>query len=242
MPKVRIVEKGCRGCTLCVDICPVDVFEFDDSKSLARVVGEFDCIGCLSCAYACPSQCIAVSEAALIRPFHRIEKNVALVEQFLQVQPVAKSLTEEELEAAYNEVGILLTAFSFAIGEILGRGHKTVGRRAGSVAASHLPEMYETRGVEDLLGAMRRRFGRGFDFDYRCDDDGVVHLSCSPCGLLQAVQNAGGHPGESALCLLFHEYWVGLISSFAGLPYSYEILNAGRECVFKLEPSKKELV
>ncbi len=238
MPNIQITEKGCRGCGICVDLCPVDVFEFDNSKESAKVTAPFDCIGCLSCKYACPSQCIVVSEVELIRPFHRREENVTLVEQFLQVQPMTQSLTEEEIAAAYNEIGILLSAFSVVIGEILGRGHKTVGRRAGSVAAAHLPEMYENSGLEGFFEGMRGRFGSGFDFDCRYDDDGALYMSIHPCGLLAAVRATGADPGESPLCLLFHEYWAGLISSFAGQPHSYELQKAGDECVLKLVPTQ----
>ncbi len=132
MPKIHLSEKGCRGCMLCVDICPVDVFEFNEEKNLAEVKRPDDCIGCLSCYYACPSQCIEITEVEHIRPFYRIEKNVAFVEQFLQTKPADRELREEELDFAYQEVGILLSAFADAITEILGRGHKSVGRRAGT--------------------------------------------------------------------------------------------------------------
>lgn len=236
MPDVRILDKGCRGCTLCVDICPVKVFAFDEATDLALVQHQEDCIGCLSCAYLCPSQCIAVSDVELVRPFHRIEENVALVEQFLQTQSAARVLTEGELDMAYREVGILSTAFAEAVTEILGRGHKSVGRRAGAVAAAHLPEMYEETGIKGLLGRMRDRFGSSFDFQYTLSEGGDIDLSVAPCGLLQAVRNAGETPGNSDLCLLFHEYWVGLISSFTGTQHSYNLLEAGEKCRMKITP------
>jgi NAD-dependent dihydropyrimidine dehydrogenase PreA subunit len=236
MPEVKILDKGCRGCTLCVDICPVYVFDFEEETNLAKVLCAEDCIGCLSCTYLCPSQCISVSDVERVRPFHRIEENVAFVEQFLQTQPAAQELTEEELAGAYKEVGILSTAFAEAITEILGRGHKSVGRRAGTVAAAHLPEMYEEAGLDDLLKRMRARFGSSFDFQYTLSDQGAIDLSVSPCGLLQAIRNSGEEPGKSDLCLLFHEYWVGLISSFTGKQHSYELLNAGDQCSMKVQP------
>lgn len=236
MPKVQLSEKGCRGCTLCVDICPVDVFEFNEEKNLAEVKRPDDCIGCFSCYYDCPSQCIEISDVEVIRPFYRIEKNVALVEQFLQTSPAARSLTAEELDSAYQEVGILLSAFADAITEVLGRGHKSVGRRAGTVAAAHLPEMYEEKKLGELLEAMRERFGASFDFSYTISGDSGIDLSVAPCGLLQAVRNAGGTPGKSDLCLLFHEYWTGLISTFTGSNYTYEVLETGDKCSLKLQP------
>ena len=236
MPTVQISEKGCRGCTLCVDICPVDVFEFDSARNLATVNCTQDCIGCLSCVYACPSQCIGVTDVHMIRPFHRIEENVALVNQFLQTKPATEDLTGEELDQAYHEVGILLSAFAGAITEILGRGHKSVGRRAGTVAAAHLPEMYEESVLNELLEHMHARLGSSFDFRHEISEQDV-NLTVQPCGLLQAVKNAGETPGESVLCLLFHEYWAALISSFTNQKYTYSVLEAGDKCALALKPA-----
>ena len=238
MPKIKVTENGCRGCMLCVDLCPVDVFGFIEDTDLAVVENPDDCIGCLSCYYACPSQCIEISDVPLIRLYHRIEKNVVFVEQFLQARTAVRSLTESDLDMAYQEVGILLSAFAGAVTEILGRGHKSVGRRAGVVAAAHLPEMYEQKSLDSLLKAMRERFGASFDFDYKVSDDVRIEMSVAPCGLLQAVRNAGGSPGESELCLLFHEYWVGLMSTFAGSNYVYSVLEAGDRCAFELQPKE----
>ena len=238
MPEVSITEKGCRGCTLCVDICPVDVFTFDEEKDLAQVAVNEDCIGCLSCYYICPSQCIEVTDTVPVRPFHRIEENVALVEQFLQTKSAVAALNDEELDVAYNEVGILLSSFAGVITEILGRGHKSVGRRAGVVAATHLPEMYEQTGLPQLLGCMHKRFGSSFDFQYTLSNENDIDISVEPCGLLKALQNAGEQPGESNLCLLFHEYWAGLISTFTGVKYSYEVVQAGETCRLKFLPHR----
>jgi NAD-dependent dihydropyrimidine dehydrogenase PreA subunit len=239
MPKVKVIDKGCRGCTLCVDICPVDVFDFDEEKEIATVSISEDCIGCLSCAYICPSQCIEVSNVQLIRPFHRIEQNVSLVEQFLQVNSIVNDLTDEELDTANSEVGILLSAFAQAITEILGRGHKSVGRRAGTLAAAHLPEMYEKKAIDIFLKQMHKRYAAGFNFNYSVFDDAIIVFHFQPCTLVQAVKNAGTIPGRSDLCLIFHEYWAGLISVFTGTMYSYEVLYADNVCKLKFFPRKR---
>lgn len=237
MPNVEITEKGCRGCTLCIDICPVDVFENDAANNLAKVKATEDCIGCLSCTYVCPSGCINISDVHMIKPFHRIEDNVELVNQFLQTHPAAQAITSEEMDQSYHEVGILLTAFAEACTEVFGRGHKSIGRRAGTVAASHMPEMYEENNLEDLLEHMRKRFGKSFDFNFSIKEQTNIDLDVQPCGLLKAVQDAGEKPGDSVLCLLFHEYWAGLISSFTGKRYSYDVHEAGPKCAMTLRPA-----
>ncbi len=229
MPKVTIEETGCRGCTLCSDTCPVDVFEIDQEKNIAHVTHSDDCIGCLSCFYLCPSQCITIDECKAIKPFHRIEKDTTFVEKFLQTKTATTTISKDELKIAFGEIGLLLTSFSSAISEILGRGHKSVGRRAGTVAASHLPEMYEQKDLEALLNRMKARFGTSFDFEYTLQDNSI-EISVQPCGLLFPVTKSGMEAGKADLCLLFHEYWAGLLSAFTKKKYSYEVKSAGDRC------------
>jgi len=131
MPTVSIIDHGCRGCTMCVDICPVDVFDYDEAQELARVSRDKDCIGCLSCGYVCPSQCVEVSDYEELRPFHRIEGHAQLVERFLQQKTVAATLTEADIEEARLDVAARLLALSKTVVETIGRGHRAVGRRSG---------------------------------------------------------------------------------------------------------------
>ena len=71
MIRVKIEEKACRGCQQCVDICPTEVFEYDESQKLARVVEEENCIGCLSCTYLCPSAAVTQSDYHTVKNFYR---------------------------------------------------------------------------------------------------------------------------------------------------------------------------
>ncbi|MFW6324562.1 MAG: hypothetical protein ACOC0U_05805, partial [Desulfovibrionales bacterium] len=80
------------------------------------------------------------------------------------------------------------------------------------------------------------RLGSSFDFSYSLSESNEIKLEVQPCGLLQAVKNAGEKPGESVLCLLFHEYWAALISSFTNKPYSYKMQQAGEKCSMTLHP------
>ncbi|MBD3421352.1 MAG: 4Fe-4S dicluster domain-containing protein [Chitinivibrionales bacterium] len=234
MPTVHITEKGCRGCTMCVDICPVDVFELEND--IAKVVNQDDCIECRSCTYACPSGCIELPNTEAVRPFHRIEKNVHFVEKFLQTAPSSQELTPQECRKASEEVGLLLIAYSNAISEILGRGHRSAGRRAGTAAAAHMPEMYEQKDTASLLARMQQRFGASFDFTSQIGEDSIT-LSVSPCGLLGPLKKAALEPGKADLCLLFHEYWAGLMSSYTGKVYKSELKSAGDSCTFCLRAS-----
>lgn len=235
MPVVRIAEKGCRGCSLCVDICPVDVFSMDTQNNSAVVKNEEDCIGCLSCYYLCPSLCIDITEIPLVRPYHRIEKNVAFIERFLQKPSASKQLSIEDLDIAYKEIAIVLIAFSKAVSEILGRGHKSIGRRAGTIAATHLPDIYEQQDLDSLLTQMGARFGRSFDFTYTLEDD-KIRLMVAQCGLRRPLDEAGETIGKSDVCLLFHEYWASVLGVFTKKKYGYEIQKTANHCVLEFFP------
>jgi NAD-dependent dihydropyrimidine dehydrogenase PreA subunit len=237
MAIVSITDRGCRGCTLCVDVCPVDVFEQDAATEIAKVVRPEDCIGCLSCVYACPSRCVEVTDVELLRPFHRIEHNVAFIERFLQEKAATTSLTAADLAEAHADVAARLIALADAVVETMGRGHKAVGRRAGAVAASHMPEMYEEKGLDDVIRGMQRTFKNAFVFDYAITGD-AVDLTFKPCGLCAIVEGAGETVGEAVLCEIFHEYWAGLLTTYLGETYKFEVPRAGTICEMKLFPAR----
>lgn len=50
----------CEGCEECVDVCPVEVFEMQDEKSVAVKADE--CLGCESCVEVCDHGAITVEE------------------------------------------------------------------------------------------------------------------------------------------------------------------------------------
>ena len=57
---VTVDTDKCTGCGECVDVCPVEVYEIQDGKSV--VVNEEECLGCESCVEVCESNAITVEE------------------------------------------------------------------------------------------------------------------------------------------------------------------------------------
>ena len=51
----------CKGCQLCIGVCPKAVLVMSD-RVKATVVKEDDCIGCMQCENICPDLAITVSE------------------------------------------------------------------------------------------------------------------------------------------------------------------------------------
>ena len=55
-PKAFIREPECIGCTLCIQVCPVDAI-LGSSKMMHTVIAN-ECTGCELCLPACPVDCI----------------------------------------------------------------------------------------------------------------------------------------------------------------------------------------
>ncbi|MBI4952401.1 MAG: 4Fe-4S dicluster domain-containing protein [Myxococcales bacterium] len=234
MAQVKIEERGCRGCTMCVDLCPVSVFEAQEEVHKAAVVRPEDCIGCLSCFYVCPSQAVSVTDIEVLRPFHRIEKHAALAEKLLGAATAASTLGPAACAEAELDVAGRLHALAAAVMDVFGTGFASIGRRAGTLAATHLPEIHGEDSLEAVLARMQRDFAHSFTFDHRVEGPRVA-LRFHPCALCKVVEDKGEKVGDAVLCKLFHEYWAGLVGAFVGRSFSYKVPQAGKECLVELE-------
>ena len=74
MPKVEINSARCKGCLLCVSVCPKHLLEPADAISEfgvqpVEVVGDpAECIGCMSCVLMCPDAAIEIIEVKAAEP------------------------------------------------------------------------------------------------------------------------------------------------------------------------------
>jgi NAD-dependent dihydropyrimidine dehydrogenase PreA subunit len=53
---VRINYAKCIGCKTCYEICPADVFRFEENSKMLTVVYPEECWFCGACIYDCPSE------------------------------------------------------------------------------------------------------------------------------------------------------------------------------------------
>jgi len=58
--EVVVDPDKCEGCEECVEVCPADVFEMENDKSVP--VNAEECLGCESCIEVCDQEAITVTE------------------------------------------------------------------------------------------------------------------------------------------------------------------------------------
>ena len=68
MAKVTFNENVCKGCQLCVSVCPKKIIVLSEDKlnekgfHIPYVVNMEECIGCAMCAIMCPDVVITVEK------------------------------------------------------------------------------------------------------------------------------------------------------------------------------------
>ncbi len=65
---LEINENLCKGCDICIEFCPTDVFDKSDKLNrrgyyLPVVARVEDCTGCRICDLMCPEMAIVIVEA-----------------------------------------------------------------------------------------------------------------------------------------------------------------------------------
>jgi NAD-dependent dihydropyrimidine dehydrogenase PreA subunit len=57
---VQVDQDACSGCELCIETCPMDVYEIKDEVAIPINAG--DCLGCESCIIVCDQDAITISD------------------------------------------------------------------------------------------------------------------------------------------------------------------------------------
>ncbi|WP_035589170.1 4Fe-4S binding protein [Hippea jasoniae] len=78
---VEINEKLCKGCGLCVHVCPKNVLEMVEDLhvwmgTIAKVVRPEDCIRCKMCEDICPDFSIKVADVGVELTFEDSKGNL----------------------------------------------------------------------------------------------------------------------------------------------------------------------
>jgi 2-oxoglutarate ferredoxin oxidoreductase subunit delta len=70
VPWITVEQRYCKGCGLCVSVCPQAIIVLDPDKITdkgyhpAKCIDDSKCTGCLACAVICPDVAITVQREA----------------------------------------------------------------------------------------------------------------------------------------------------------------------------------
>ncbi len=56
--EIKIDDKKCIKCKDCIEICPSDVFIYNNERDIIEVVNLNECIECCGCVEICPVDAI----------------------------------------------------------------------------------------------------------------------------------------------------------------------------------------
>ena len=68
--RVSFREERCKGCGLCVSVCPKHILRLDESRTNLKgyhpsaIIDQSLCIACCNCARICPDSVITVEKNA----------------------------------------------------------------------------------------------------------------------------------------------------------------------------------
>lgn len=68
MPRIIVDERYCKGCSLCVTVCPREIIALDPDRINAKgyhpamLTDESRCTACANCALICPDVAITVEK------------------------------------------------------------------------------------------------------------------------------------------------------------------------------------
>jgi hypothetical protein len=158
-----------------------------------------------------------------------------LVSRFLQQKPSHAQISAADVERALGDVRTRLRALGDSAVETMGRGLKVVGRTAGTLAAAHLPDLYENSSLDSVLAKLSVRFAGSFPFTFEISD-GTVTFVFSNCAIQQIVQEGQSQLGADSLCVLFHEYWAGLIGEYCKSKFAVSPNEKIGPCSFSITP------
>ena len=212
MVSIRIDEKACVGCTLCVETCRTGVFSFDEEKRVPTVAKPLECFGCLSCSEICPAGAIYHGEVVHAENFYHDPYALDLATRLLGEETThQRVMTEEaELKSALSDLGVRLLSVASVFKQTLGGGLPAVGTMAGRTLAGQLPRYRLPKDFAEVLDLAREQFAPTWELTFSTAGDQLT-IGVGKC-FVRDLCGKEGLPLGQELCVLFYNYLAGYLS------------------------------
>lgn len=212
---IRVDENACVGCSLCAEICPTRVFEFNESTAVPEVKKPAECFGCLSCSEICPATALHHGEVGLSESYYHDPAALELASR-LGMPPREYNVptsSEESLLKAKEDLGIRLLSVAAVLKQTLGQSLAAIGTQAGRSLAQQLPRYQKPSSVEEALELAKSVFAPAWQIEFDLQEK-QCSLQVSTCFIRELCKSHSLELGGD-LCTLFYGYCAGYIAKMA---------------------------
>jgi len=237
MIQIAIDDGACVSCSLCAEICPTDVFRFDEAKGVPEVVKPGECFGCLSCSEICPPHCITHQGVAISENYYHDPYAVRLASRLaadLGERSWASLDSAEGRVRALTDLGVRLRSVAEVFKQTVGGSLPAVGTMAGRTLARHLPRYQAPRSLGDAVDLAILQFAPAWEMDATLEDD-ELKISVGRCFVRELCQQQGLELGGE-LCVLYYNYLAGYLGKLAGVRLRLMQAERGEEhCSYEVK-------
>ena len=212
MINIEVDEKACVGCSLCADICPTDVFKFDEAKAVPAVTKPMECFGCLSCSEICPATAIRHTGIVLAETFQHDPYALSLASRLGIDNGEHFNLLKDKSgwDKALSDLGVRLLSVAAVFKQTLGGALPAVGTLAGRTLAGQLPRYQPPASFEETLSFARIKFSPAWEITPKQDGGQELIIEVKGCFVRDLCRQKGIPLGEE-MCVLFNHYLTGYL-------------------------------
>jgi ferredoxin len=237
MIQISVDDKACVSCSLCAEICPTDVFAFDEAKGVPEVVKPDECFGCLSCSEICPPHCITHEGVKTSENYYHDPYAVRLAGRLAADlgEPSWKSLDSTEGRAkALTDLGVRLRSVAEVFKQTVGSSLPAVGTMAGRTLARHLPRYRAPQNLGEAIDLAILQFAPAWEMDATLEGD-QLEVTVNRCFVRELCQQQGLELGGE-LCVLFYNYLAGYLGKLGGVRLRLGRAERGWDrCVYEVK-------
>ena len=235
MIEITVDEKACVSCSLCAEICPTDVFVWDEGQGLPQVDKPAECFGCLSCSEICPPHCIGHDGIALAESHYHDPYALRLARRLAaDVSDRFHVPSDKESRAnAAADLGVRLRSVAEVFKRTLGGYIPSVGTMAGRTLARHLPRYREPSGLDEAIALAETQFAPAWEFSTVRDGDALT-INVDRCFVRETCEREGLELG-SEMCVLFYNYLAGYVGRMGKVRLRLMDAERGPKCCYKVK-------
>ena len=235
MIQITVDDKACVSCTLCAEICPTDVFIWDEDAGVPKVDKPAECFGCLSCSEICPPHCISHDGVELAESHYHDPYALHLANRLASDISGRFNVPSDEASQrqAAVDLGVRLRSVAEVFKRTLGGSLPAVGTMAGRTLARHLPRYREPAGLDEALDLAVRQFDPAWQLETSRSGDELT-IKVERCFVRDVCEREGLELGGE-MCVLFYNYLAGYLGRMGKVRLRLMGADRGSSCCYTVK-------